>query len=69
MNTHWARPPARISAAADRAEDAAGRIAAAALDEIPDGGTIAVDAGAITARMVAMLPHGRAMIVVVNSPP
>ncbi|WP_432979555.1 hypothetical protein [Dactylosporangium sp. CA-233914] len=64
MTTLQAHPPVPTG----NAEAAVGRIAAAALDEIPDGATIAVDAGAITVRMVEMLPRDRALTVVVNSP-
>ena len=44
-----------------------GRIAEAALDEVPVEGAIIIDAGTTTGRLVAMLPHDRALTVVTNS--
>ena len=44
-----------------------GRIAAAALDEIPLEGAIIVDAGTTTGRLLALLPDDRQLTVVTNS--
>lgn len=44
-----------------------GRIAEAALDEVPDEGAIIVDSGTTTGRLIAMLPHDRQLTVVTNS--
>lgn len=44
-----------------------GRIAEAALDEVPEEGAIIVDSGTTTGRLVAMLPHDRQLTVVTNS--
>ncbi len=44
-----------------------GRIAEAALDEVPDEGAIIIDSGTTTGRLVAMLPHDRQLTVVTNS--
>ncbi len=44
-----------------------GRIAEAALEEIPEEGAIIVDSGTTTGRLVAMLPHDRQLTVVTNS--
>ncbi|TDC64872.1 DeoR/GlpR transcriptional regulator [Actinomadura sp. GC306] len=45
------------------------RIAKAALAELPDEGSIIVDAGTTTARFVQLLPADRELTVIVNSPP
>jgi DeoR family fructose operon transcriptional repressor len=45
------------------------RIAKAALDELPEEGTIAVDAGTTTMRLVEALPLDRELTVVTNSLP
>ena len=44
-----------------------GRIAEAALDEVPLEGAIIIDSGTTTGRLVAMLPHDRQLTVVTNS--
>jgi len=44
------------------------RIAHAALDELPREGAIILDAGTTTARLAMLLPAGRELTVVVNSP-
>ncbi len=45
------------------------RIAKAALDELPDEGTVAVDAGTTTMRLVEVFPVDRELTVVTNSLP
>ncbi|HVQ88864.1 MAG TPA: DeoR/GlpR family DNA-binding transcription regulator [Actinomycetes bacterium] len=45
------------------------RIAKAALDELPEEGTIAIDAGTTTMRLVESLPLDRELTVVTNSLP
>ncbi|MDL4771869.1 MULTISPECIES: DeoR/GlpR family DNA-binding transcription regulator [Thermomonosporaceae] len=45
------------------------RIAKAALAEVPADGSIIIDAGTTTARLVPLLPLDRELTVVVNSPP
>jgi DeoR family fructose operon transcriptional repressor len=45
------------------------RIARAALDELPDSGSIIIDAGTTTSRLVHLLPVDRELTVIVNSPP
>jgi DeoR family fructose operon transcriptional repressor len=45
------------------------RIAKLALDELPDGGSIIIDAGTTTARFAAMLPWDRELTVVTHSLP
>ena len=45
------------------------RIAKAALDEIPEDGTIAIDAGTTTLRLVELMPADRELTVVTNSLP
>ncbi|MDT0166111.1 DeoR/GlpR family DNA-binding transcription regulator [Actinotalea sp. AC32] len=45
------------------------RIAKAALDELPDGGAIALDAGTTTVRLAEMLPTDRELTVVTHSLP
>ena len=55
---------------ADRQSSAAGekeRIARAALDELPDGGSIIVDAGTSTIRLAELLPLDRELTVVTHS--
>jgi DeoR family fructose operon transcriptional repressor len=57
---------------ADREGHAAGqkeRIARAALDELPDGGSIIIDAGTTTARLAQLLPTDRELTVVTHSIP
>jgi DeoR family fructose operon transcriptional repressor len=57
---------------ADRESHAAGqkeRIARAALDELPDGGSIIIDAGTTTARLAQLLPTDRELTVVTHSIP
>ncbi|TBN56715.1 DeoR/GlpR transcriptional regulator [Glaciihabitans arcticus] len=57
---------------ADREAKAAGqkeRIARAALDELPDGGSIILDAGTTTVRLAEMLPTDREFTVVTHSIP
>ena len=57
---------------ADREGSAAGekeRIARAALDELPDGGSIIVDAGTTTVRFAELLPTDRELTVVTHSLP
>jgi DeoR family fructose operon transcriptional repressor len=57
---------------ADREGHAAGqkeRIARAALDELPDGGSIIIDAGTTTVRLAQMLPLDRELTVVTHSLP
>lgn len=44
-------------------------IAARALSEVPDGGSIILDAGSTTARLAALLPRDRELMVVTNSVP
>lgn len=45
------------------------RIAIAALDELPDGGSIIIDAGTTTARLAELLPSDREFTVVTHSVP
>ena len=57
---------------ADRESLAAGekeRIARAALDELPDGGSIILDAGTTTVRLAELLPTDRELTVVTHSIP
>lgn len=57
---------------ADRESHSAGekeRIARAALDELPDGGSIILDAGTTTVRLAELLPHDRELTVVTHSIP
>ncbi|TNU73226.1 DeoR/GlpR transcriptional regulator [Miniimonas arenae] len=49
-----------------RMSEAKQRIARAALDELPDGGAIAVDAGTTTAQLVALMPADRELTVVTH---
>lgn len=59
-------------AVADREGRMAGqkeRIAKAALDELPDGGAVLLDAGTTTIRLAEMLPHDRELTVVTHSLP
>ena len=59
-------------AVADRETVAAGekeRIARAALDELPDGGSIILDAGTTTMRLAQLLPDDRELTVVTHSIP
>ena len=44
-----------------------GRIAEAALQELPKSGAIIIDSGTTTGRLVSILPHGRHLTVVTNS--
>lgn len=45
------------------------RIAKAALAELPEDGSVIIDAGTTTGRLVRILPADRELTVVVNSPP
>jgi DeoR family transcriptional regulator, fructose operon transcriptional repressor len=45
------------------------RIAKAALEELPGDGSVIIDAGSTTARLVQIMPADRELTVVVNSPP
>src|SRR3954470_4024740 len=45
------------------------RIARAALDELPERGTVLIDAGTTTARLASLLPTDRELTVVTNSVP
>ncbi|MEV0238088.1 DeoR/GlpR family DNA-binding transcription regulator [Nonomuraea sp. NPDC050786] len=45
------------------------RIAKAALAELPEDGSVIIDAGTTTGRLVQVLPADRELTVVVNSPP
>jgi DeoR family fructose operon transcriptional repressor len=57
---------------ADRQGHASGqkdRIARAALDELPDGGSVILDAGTTTVRMAELLPTDRELTVVTHSIP
>ena len=45
------------------------RIARAALDEVPERGTVLIDAGTTTARLATLLPTDRELTVVTNSVP
>lgn len=45
------------------------RIAKAALDELPDGGTVILDAGTTTARLAELLPEDRELTVVTHGLP
>jgi DeoR family transcriptional regulator, fructose operon transcriptional repressor len=59
-------------AVADREERLAGqkeRIAKVALEELPDGGSIIVDAGTTTAHFARLLPTDRELMVVTHSLP
>ncbi len=44
-----------------------GRIAEAALDEVPSEGAIIVDSGTTTGRLIGMIPHDRQLTIVTNS--
>lgn len=52
-----------------QAADEKDRIARAALDELPDGGSIILDAGTTTARLAELLPLDRELTVVTHSIP
>lgn len=57
---------------ADRETQSAGekdRIARAALDEVPDGGSVILDAGTTTVRLAQLLPIDRELTVVTHSIP
>lgn len=45
------------------------RIAKAALDELPDGGSVLIDAGSTTVRLAELLPPDREMVVVTHALP
>ncbi|MEO3809034.1 DeoR/GlpR family DNA-binding transcription regulator [Sphaerisporangium sp. B11E5] len=45
------------------------RIAKAAVGELPEDGSIIIDAGSTTGRLVQILPADRELTVIVNSPP
>ena len=45
------------------------RIAKAALDELPDGGSVLIDAGSTTVRLAELLPADREMVVVTHALP
>jgi DeoR family fructose operon transcriptional repressor len=45
------------------------RIAKAAVAELPEDGSIIIDAGSTTGRLVQILPADRELTVIVNSPP
>jgi DeoR family fructose operon transcriptional repressor len=45
------------------------RIAKAALSELPDGGSIIIDAGTTTSRLAEAIPMDRELTVIVNAPP
>ncbi|WP_084958660.1 DeoR/GlpR family DNA-binding transcription regulator [Thermoactinospora rubra] len=45
------------------------RIAKAALAELPDDGSVIIDAGTTTGRLVRIMPTDRELTVIVNSPP
>ncbi|WP_157247376.1 DeoR/GlpR family DNA-binding transcription regulator [Nonomuraea typhae] len=45
------------------------RIAKAALAELPEDGSVIIDAGTTTGRLVRVLPADRELTVIVNSPP
>ncbi|SEG91243.1 transcriptional regulator, DeoR family [Thermomonospora echinospora] len=45
------------------------RIAKAALEELPGDGSVIIDAGSTTARLVRIMPTDRELTVIVNSPP
>jgi DeoR family transcriptional regulator, fructose operon transcriptional repressor len=45
------------------------RIAKAALAELPEDGSVIIDAGTTTGRLVQVLPADRELTVIVNSPP
>ncbi|GLW10970.1 DeoR family transcriptional regulator [Microtetraspora sp. NBRC 13810] len=45
------------------------RIAKAALAELPEDGSVIIDAGTTTGRLVQILPADRELTVIVNSPP
>lgn len=49
--------------------EAKGRIAEAAVAQLPEEGAIALDAGSSTFRLAELLPHDRALTVVTNSLP
>ncbi|WP_304455296.1 DeoR/GlpR family DNA-binding transcription regulator [Nocardiopsis sp. YSL2] len=61
-----ASEPAPTAPAAGRATEE-GRIAKAALTELPDGGVVILDAGTVTERLAAYLPVDRGYTVVTNS--
>lgn len=44
-------------------------IAARAILELPDGGTVLIDAGTTTSRLVGLIPHDRQLVVVTHSLP
>jgi DeoR family fructose operon transcriptional repressor len=52
-----------------KAADEKDRIARAALDELPDGGSIIIDAGTTTVRLAELLPLDRELTVVTHSIP
>jgi DeoR family fructose operon transcriptional repressor len=52
-----------------RASSQKDRIARAALDELPDGGSIIIDAGTTTVRLAQLLPLDRELTVVTHSIP
>jgi DeoR family fructose operon transcriptional repressor len=56
---------ARASVLAEEKE----RIAKAALQELPDEGSVLLDAGSTTARLAEVLPADRELTVVTNAPP
>lgn len=59
-------------ALADREEQLTGekeRIAKVALDELPDGGSIIIDAGTTTAHLARLLPMDRELVVVTHALP
>jgi DeoR family fructose operon transcriptional repressor len=45
------------------------RIAKAAVGELPDGGSIIIDAGTTTSRLAEAIPMDRELTVIVNAPP
>lgn len=45
------------------------RIAKSALAELPDGGSIIIDAGTTTSRLAEAIPMDRELTVIVNAPP
>src|SRR5215475_14024841 len=45
------------------------RIAKAAIAELPDGGSIIIDAGTTTSRLAEAIPMDRELTVIVNAPP
>jgi DeoR family transcriptional regulator, fructose operon transcriptional repressor len=56
-----------VAERAGRHADEKARIAAAALAEVPTGGTIALDAGTTTGALAALLPNDRPLTVVTNA--